>query len=104
MSFNGNEGGSIDISVAAALTKAYRSANPKGIKGAFIGKANIEKLLEGNSKGIRFYYGLNEDGTPELILVGADENEDDILGLVIDLGKKCPPHCGSINVLNSDSQ
>ncbi|AEA43230.1 hypothetical protein [Fluviicola taffensis] len=104
MSFTGNEGGAIDISVAAALTKAYREAHSGKIQGAFIGKANIEKLISGNSKGIRFYYGLKEDGTPELVLVGADENEDDILNVVIDLAKRCPPYCGSRNVLNSDSQ
>lgn len=103
MSFTGNEGGPIDISVAAELTKNYRNAVKQGaIKGGFIGRNNIEKLLSGNSKGIRYYYGQNADGSPELILVGADENENDILDLIIDLAAKCPPNCSSNNPLNSD--
>ena len=104
MSFNGNEGGSIDISVAAALTKNYRDAHQGEIKGGFIGRTNIEKLLLGASKGIRYYYGQNADGSPELVLVGADENENDILSLIIDVAAKCPPNCSSVNPLNSDTQ
>jgi hypothetical protein len=105
MSFTGNEGGTIDKAVAAALTKNYRDAKPAGAtKGIFIGKVNIERLLTGTSKGIRFYFGQGTDGSPELILVGADENEDDLLDCIVDNGIRCPPRCGSNNVLNSDMQ
>ena len=42
-----------------------------------------------------------ESGEKELVLVGADAQEDDMTGLVADLSLPCPGLCGTANVLNS---
>ena len=51
--------------------------------------------------GIRIYYGVNSDEEKELVLVGANANEDDMTELVADLSCPCPNRCGKSNDLNS---
>lgn len=104
MSFTGNEGGPITPAEAAALTSNYRSKRAAGVVlGGFIGKNNITKLLDQpGCMGIRVYHGESADGTPEIVLVGADANENDILTLVIENSFKCPPSCATPNFLNSN--
>ena len=102
MSFNGTEGGSISLTAGAALTKEYRKKNPGATKGHFFGKDILHQLLnQQGCEGIRMYYGLDEDGNKELVLVGADADENDLTALVADLSMPCPGVCGTANVLNS---
>lgn len=102
MSFNGTEGGQITLQQGADLTAQYRAENPNEIKGHFFGREILTQLLQQNGcKGIRMYYGVDKTGKKELVLVGADANEDDILDLVADLSLPCPGVCGNANVLNS---
>lgn len=102
MAFNGTEGGSIDIDDAGTLTENYRNANPSAVKGAFYGKDILRQLLDQEGcMGIRIYYGEDKNGNKELVLVGAQANEDDMLELVADNGTKCPSNCGVANSLNS---
>lgn len=102
MSFNGTEGGPINTEDAGALTSNYRTANPGDVKGAFYGKDIIEAILaQEGCMGIRIYYGLDKNGNKELVLVGAEAGENDLLELVADHGIKCPAHCGVANSLNS---
>lgn len=104
MSFYGDEGSEITLSEASALTSNYRSNNSGATLGHFIGKDNIENLLgQTGCVGIRIYYGEDESGNKKIILVGADENEDDMLDLMYDHTKPCPSRCGSSNSLNSNS-
>ena len=104
MSFTGNEGGPITHEAAAELTRNYRSKRSTGaILGGFIGKQHIYKLLEQEgAMGIRIYHGESNDGTPEIVLVAADSNEDDIMNLIVENSFKCPPSCSRKNVLNSN--
>ncbi|NVK63818.1 MAG: hypothetical protein HWE22_04490 [Flavobacteriales bacterium] len=103
MGFDGTEGRAISLPDAAALTKEHRSQNPNARMGHFFGKDIIEAILnQGGCMGIRIYYGINADsGERELVLVGADEKEDDIIGIVADFSKSCPSNCSSANDLNS---
>lgn len=102
MSFNGTEGGAIDLDNAGTLTENYRVANTGAVKGAFYGKDILNQLLDQEGcMGIRIYYGQDERGNKELVLVGAQANEDDLLELVADTGVKCPTSCGAPNSLNS---
>lgn len=102
MSFNGTEGSIISLNDAAELTANYRRENPSTINAYFFGKEKINDLLDQTGcMGIRIYYGIDEDGKPKLILVGAESDEDDILDLIIDAGKGCPVNCGTANDLNS---
>jgi len=106
MSFTGNEGEFISLSDAATLTAAHRSSNPNALQGHFLGKAKILDLLnQSGCKGLRIYHGESSTGVREIVMVGVDSNEDDILDstnpLVLDTSTPCPPTCGSSNALNS---
>ncbi|PHR28253.1 MAG: hypothetical protein COA38_12450 [Fluviicola sp.] len=103
MAFDGTEGGAISLPQGAALTKEYRLRNPTAIKGHFFGKEILNQILEQEGcMGIRMYYALDpETGERELVLAGANEEEDDMLDLVADLSSPCPTRCSSANTLNS---
>ncbi|GAB5417597.1 MAG: hypothetical protein Crog4KO_25820 [Crocinitomicaceae bacterium] len=102
MAFDGTEGGQITLEQGADLTANYRAANPLKRLGNFYGKDILTELLrQEGCMGIRMYYGEDADGNRELVLVGADANEDDMLELVVDLSKPCPNRCGTSNDLNS---
>ena len=102
MAFNGKEGGPITIEQGADLTANYRAKNPNSRKGHFYGRDILQRLLDQEGcMGIRIYYGIDENDEKELVLVGAQENEDDMLELVVDLSRPCPNRCGSPNDLNS---
>ena len=102
MSFNGTEGEAISLETGATYTKNYRDENPTGVQSAFYGRDLLEALLaQPGSMGIRVYYGLNEDGIQELVLVSADADENDNLNLIVDKSIKCPPRCPKKNALNS---
>ncbi|GAB5417054.1 MAG: hypothetical protein Crog4KO_19200 [Crocinitomicaceae bacterium] len=102
MAFNGKEGGAISIEQGADMTARYRDDNPGDIKGHFYGKDILKQLLnQEGAMGIRIYYGIDENGKKELVLVSADADENDNLDLVVDLSQPCPPDCGAANDLNS---
>lgn len=102
MAFNGTEGGAITLKAGAAMTADYRRNNPGVIKARFFGKDILNDILDQTGcMGIRMYYGENENGEPELVLVGADTDENDIIGIVADMSVPCPTSCGSANSLNS---
>ena len=104
MSFTGKEDHSITLEDAGKLTKNYRENSPKGvILGGFFGKDTLLDIL--NQKecvGIRYYYGQKDDGTPVLVLVGANADEKDLdNGIIAEISTPCPPYCGEQNALNS---
>lgn len=104
MAFNGTEGEMITLEEAASMTGNYQYQNPGDIKASFYGKEQILALLnQTGAMGIRVYYGLDKDDVKQLVLVAADSNENDILGLTLERGKPCPPNCSSVNSLNSSS-
>ena len=101
MAFDGNEGTMITLNEGARLTREYRNTNPGKALGSFYGKEKLLELLnQPECMGIRIYYG-EENRDLQLVLVGADGNQDDILDLVLDKGMAIPPYIGSSNVLNS---
>ena len=105
MSFTGEEDHSISLEDASKLTANYRkSAGKDTIKAGFFGKATINKIIDQKDcVGIRIYYGQQEDGKPNLVLVGAKANEDDILdGVIAERQVPCPPNCAAANELTSD--
>lgn len=104
MAFNGTEGEIVTLSEAAGWTENFRDTIPAdGIKGHFFGKDLLNKILEQSEcMGIRIYYGLEEDGTKNLVLVGAKANEDDMEnGVILERSIVCPPNCGIPSSLNS---
>lgn len=102
MAFNGTEGGAISLLAGAALTAAYRSANPGSVKGHFFGRDILLEILDQDGcMGIRIYYGIGDEDEKELVLVGANASENDMTELVADLSLPCPGVCGKANALNS---
>lgn len=102
MAFDGTEGGQISLEEAALMTANYRSENPNSTIAHFFGKDILNQILEQSEcVGIRVYYGMNEDGQKELVLVGVDSDENDILELIADLSMPCPKTCSTPNPLNS---
>jgi hypothetical protein len=104
MAFTGNEDHTITLEEASRLTRNFRkSAEPGSKLGTFFGKSTLQQILDQRDcVGIRYYYGLKDDGTPVLVLVGADANENDMVdGIIAEKGIPCPPACGEPDVLNS---
>lgn len=103
MSFDGTEGTFINSTVGGGLTGAFREKFPNTRTAVFYGKEKLQDLLaQSDCQGIRVYFGWNETNeVMELVLVGADSNEDDILENILDCGIPCPNNCSSSNALNS---
>lgn len=102
MNFNGTEGGEISLEQGAEMTARYRAENPNQTIAHFFGKDILEKLLaRDESMGIRMYYGIDEDGAKQLVLVGVDANGNDLTDLVADISFPCPNACSDRNPLNS---
>lgn len=104
MSFEGNEGKVVSLHEAAVWTANYRKSIKSGETIAhFIGKNKLIELLEQeNCVGVRIYYGLDENGEKNLVFVGADQNENDLIeNIILEFTKKCPPYCSDKNPLNS---
>ena len=102
MAFDGTEGGQISLETAATLTANYRSENPNSTIAHFFGRDILNQLLEQSEcVGVRVYYGMSDDGQQELVLVGVDSDENDILDLIADLSMPCPKTCSTPNPLNS---
>ena len=102
MAFDGTEGGAIPLADASAMTKEYRQRNPNQTIAHFFGKDIIQEVLDQEGcVGARFYYGTDEDGNKQIVMVGADSDENDIIGIVADMTFPCPNTCSNPNPLNS---
>ena len=102
MSFNGNEGTTISQNDARTLTSTYRTNNPNQRKALFFGKNKLQALLNQNGcMGLRIYFGEDSAGNPELVIVGADASEKDMLNSILDKGVACPSNCDSSSILNA---
>ncbi|MBL7801923.1 MAG: hypothetical protein JNL95_14470 [Chitinophagales bacterium] len=101
-----NDGDFVTLSEGAAYTAAYRDQFPSMdgvIKGLFIGKNKINDLLnQTNVVGVRIYFGLNDEGVANLVVVGAKASGDDVTDLIVERLKPCPPYCGNGNALNGN--
>jgi hypothetical protein len=102
----GNENHDISFANAGVMTKKYRTSVPaSAIIGGFFGKkAILEILSQDDCVGIRYYYGLDANGTDVLILVGVDANGDDLTGtnnVCKEMSILCPTMCSATNALNS---
>ena len=103
MAFNGDEAGAFSLKTASIWTKNYRTANPNGIKAHFFGKVILEQILaQTGCVGIRMFYALDDNGVQQMIIVGTDANENDLInGIIGEMSVPCPNNCGVKNLLNS---
>lgn len=88
---------SITPQAAEALMRRYRqSASPGAHLGFMFPREVFERILaQSGCAGIRAYEGRSKENGRETILVGVDENGDDMMtGVLADTSFPCPPYCG----------
>ncbi len=102
MAFTGDEAEQFPLATAAEWTGNYRAANPEGLKAHFFGRTILNDILDQpNCVGIRVYYALDGNGVQQMIMVGADANENDLYeGIIAEVSKPCPPFCPTGSPLN----
>ena len=104
MAFNGDEGSVVTLADASRWTANYRKTIPTGeIIAQFVGRDKLLEILDQEGcMGIRFYYGIGDDGKKNLIAVVAGSDENDMVdGVILERFLICPPRCSSRNSLNS---
>ncbi|MBN1153388.1 hypothetical protein JXB12_00555 [candidate division KSB1 bacterium] len=75
----------ISLEEAKQLMRNYTAQAVSPVKGGFFSRdALIELLDQQKCIGLRYYYGTDDDGTPTLVLVGVDEQEDDMAGIILE--------------------
>lgn len=102
--FKGDENHDISLAEAAEMTARFRDTISAGDKiGGFFGKTAIKNILQQEGcVGIRYYYGLDGNDKPVLVLVGVDANGDDLYqGNLAEVSFPCPTYCSTANELNS---
>lgn len=104
MAFTGDEAEVFPLETAAKWTSNYRNLNPGKTTGHFFGYKIIKDILaQEGCVGIRCYYSLDDKGQQQLIIVGADANENDLHnGIIAEVSRPCPPFCGIPNPLNGN--
>ncbi len=104
MAFTKYEGSFITLDEGSRMTAEFRKTISHGDTIAHAVGANLVTaiLSQENCNGIRMYYGLDENGNKQLVLVGVDANGDDITnGFIVDHMLPCPVTCSQKNSLNS---
>ena len=73
-------GEEISHELGAEFIHAYQEAHPGENRGYQLGRAIIDHILaQPGCVGMRFYYGLNEEGQKTLVYAGIDQEGKDIL-------------------------
>ncbi len=104
MRFDGKQDHSISLAEACNMARNYQAKIAPGeVIGGYFGEDAIAAiLLQEGTTGLRYYFGENDDGSRHIILVGVDEQGDDLVdGLLADKSGECPPFCSKANVLNT---
>lgn len=96
MSINNNTGEVITLDEAIDFTHTFQDNNPDEIKSFFAGINKINRILgQDDCIGIRFYNGTDPvTGQNNLVLVGVDQNGEDITsGVIVEKLITCPNFC-----------
>ncbi len=102
----GNEDHEFPLSTASQWTANYRNSVTPGTTIAHcFGKGYIEQIFaQEGCVGMRIYYALDGNGQKQLIIVGVDENGNDLYnGLIAERSQMCPTYCSAANLLNSNT-
>jgi len=78
--FTGFEDHTIALAEAGELTRNYRkSAGAGAVKGRYFSRTAIEQLLmQEDTVGVRYYYGIDAEGHPQMVMVGVDAFGQDL--------------------------
>ncbi len=97
------------------LVMAYKNLNILPLSETFDRAAFDTLLAETGCTSVRIYYGMSEDLLVHAIIVGVNENNEDILPSsgntvtsegdtvdekILELSIRCPPDCGPASPLN----
>lgn len=108
--FNKTVGRPIDLATAKKWAANYRASlkDPNDTRAHFFGTDIIEKILNENPDcvGIRIYYGIDDAGKKQLMLVGTDSKGENLLppesagsrdggggNTIADASLPCPTYC-----------
>lgn len=97
-----NTGGPIQLATAIQWTTNFRNNNPGAIKAHFFGNIIINDILsQANCIGMRLYNAIDDNNQPQILLVGVDNNGNDMTdGIIADMSHPCPTECGVNTVLS----
>jgi hypothetical protein len=100
--FHERVGAQIPLDVAKRWKANYMKEHPGGFESHFFGSIAFEKLLnQPNVVGISIEYALNDEGIPQLLIVGVDRNGRKMVGEgesgYEDVSNLCPPDCSKID-------
>ena len=104
ITFTGREDHSISLEDASKMTRNFQLQTASDqIIGGFFGKDAVLAIIsQEGAVGLRYYYGLDDEGTPHIILIGVEADGNDMIdGLLAERAAACPPHCPEFNDLNS---
>jgi hypothetical protein len=106
--FREDVGTQIADETAKAWKANFKKKNPSGAESHFFGKHAIERLMKNeNVVGISIHYAINDNGVPQLLLVGVDAQGKLLQKEAVDEGGRvstenvgwldmstiCPPAC-----------
>ena len=97
----GNENHNIELLDAQQMIHHFQMNNPEqDVVGGYFGKAAFQRILnQDGCVGIRYYFGISEDGHPNLVLVGVDKLGNDLVkGELAERSLPCPPMCGDLRL------
>ncbi len=70
------------------------------LHGGSFDRGAIDKILaQRGCKGLRYYHGRDEDGKPNLVLVGVDKAGKDMTASIMERSGFCPPYCDETSEL-----
>lgn len=95
--FTGSEGDEISLETATSWTANFRENHPNATKAYFFGNDLLEQVMaQTGCVGLRFYNAIDEDGGTHLVVVGVDEEENDLYnGILAERALPCPPYSDS---------
>jgi hypothetical protein len=97
-SFPGAEKHEITLSDAVKYVQNFRKTTPTPeINGGTFDRGAIDKILaQPGCASLRIYYGRDENGKPNLVLVGVDAvGKDMTKNTIMERQAPCPPYCDS---------
>jgi hypothetical protein len=95
----------ISLPEAATMTRRWRLQHPKSEKGGSFDAEQVRALLaQPGAVALRYYHGVNEDGSYAIILVAVDAAGLDLADQVLlERHLPCPPYCDPFSDLATSS-
>ena len=93
----------IALDLATALTRRFRSSvDPTDVKACLFLRQFVDELLaRPGVAGVRLYFARNAVGQNSLVMVGVDQDGNDVTaGTILYNHFPCPPFCDTGSALN----